>query len=816
MIDRMLENIKNRFSDIPIQRKVMSIMVLQSTIVLILVSLAVVINVAIVKHGEIKDDIASLTEIVAINASSALIFDDRKAAQETLSGLKDKKQIISAYIFDSKDSVFVQYISDNSTHYKNPAELLGEAIENDGGLLWDSDIDIVKNIVVDEQIIGKVLIRSDLSLLVSQLNHFIIIIVFVFLSALLITYVLSNSLQGVITKPVIKLAQTMQQVSSNADYSLRVEKQSMDEVGTMIEGFNTMLTEIQKRDDRIAAYSESLEDAIIKRTGELSDTNKELKTTISELNVAKKAAESANLAKSQFLANMSHEIRTPLNGIIGMTEVLLKSGLTGRQQHFAATIKSSSDSLLAIINDILDFSKIEAGRLTLESTPFNLLDTLDDLIEIFSEQAEWKEIKLKTEIDPEVPFSVEGDPVRLRQVLINLVGNALKFTEEGHITIKAHNIELTPEYVVIKFEVTDTGIGIRPEALSLIFDRFAQADGSTTRRFGGTGLGLSIVSQLTELMGGTIGVESTFGTGSTFWFTTRLACYSGQLPGSVFKLVEEDSSKTAAFSAKVLVVEDTMVNREVCHELLIHMGHSATFANNGLEALELLLRERFDVVFMDCQMPVMDGFETTRKYREWELKRGGGCLAIIALTGNTSDQDKQLCFDAGMDDFLKKPFNLKQLEAVLAKWLPVSNRTESVNGSEASDSATPFQARDETKLLLERAPLEAIKELRRAGTPDILAKVISVYETDSPHLIITMRESLDNNNTEELIRSIHSLKTSSAMLGAQFLADQCHFVEKTLRDGGELRDANKIIDKIEIMCQLATILLRSELDGEAE
>lgn len=811
MIHRMFVNIKNRFNNIPIQRKVLSIMFLQSTIVLILVSLAVVANVAIVKHSEIKEDIASLTDIIAINTSSALVFDDRKAAQETLSGLKEKKQIIAAYIFDSNDTVFVQYVTDNSAHYKHPTELLKEAIDKDGGLIWDDDIEIVKTIVVDGQIIGKVLVQSDLSLLVSQLNHFIIIIIVVFISALLISYVLSNSLQGVITRPVIKLAQTMQQVSSNADFSLRVEKQGMDEVGTLIEGFNTMLTEIQQRDERIAAYSESLEDAIIKRTAELSATNHELETTILELNVAKKSAESANLAKSQFLANMSHEIRTPMNGIMGMTEVLLKSGLTARQHHFAATIKNSSDSLLAIINDILDFSKIEAGRLTLESTPFNLLETLSELIEVFSEQAEWKEIKLESEIDPEVPFSVEGDPVRLRQVLMNLVSNALKFTEEGQITIKAHNIEMSPEHVVIKFEITDTGIGIRPEALSLIFDRFAQADGSTTRRFGGTGLGLSIVSQLTELMGGSIGVESTYGTGSTFWFTTRLARFTGQLPESVFKLAEVCSSRHKV-GAKILVAEDTRVNREVCCELLMHMGHTATVANNGLEALELMLAESFDIVLMDCQMPVMDGFEATLKYREWELNQGGTHLAIIALTGNAMDEDRHLCLDAGMDDYLKKPFNLKQLEDVLDKWLPDSTRTESDCNFEDAGINTPCHTLDDSSFVLEREPLDAIKEIRKPGTPDILAKVISVYETDTPQLIIAMRTSLESNNTEELIRHIHSLKTSSAMLGANFLADQCHFVEKTLREGGELLDAKKIINRIEIMCQLTTILLRRELE----
>jgi two-component system, sensor histidine kinase len=816
MISRIISKIKNRFLETPIKNKVMSIMVLQSTTVLLLVSLAVVANVAIVKHKEVKDDLASLADIVALNASSALVFGDKKAAQETVNGLKGKKQIISVYILDSNDSAFVQYRSSGYTHHKQPAELLNEAVKNGENLLWSDDIETVKAIVVDGQTIGKVLIQSDLSLLYSQLVHFIIIIAAVFISALLLTYVLSNSLQSVITKPVITLAQTMQQVSSSADFSLRVKERSLDEVGTLIEGFNTMLAEIQVRDKRIAQYNESLEDAIIKRTGELTATNNELEAAISDLQSAKKAAENANHAKSQFLANMSHEIRTPMNGIMGMTEVLLKSGLTERQHHFAATIKSSSDSLLSIINDILDFSKIEAGRLTLETVPFNLLDTLNELIEIFSEQAQWKEIILKTVIDPEVPYSVEGDPVRLRQVLINLVSNALKFTERGEITIKVHNVELTPEHVVIKFEVTDTGIGISPEALPLIFDRFAQADGSTTRRFGGTGLGLSIARQLTELMGGSIGADSLYGVGSNFWFTARLSRFSGQLPESYYKLIEEEVSKPSIISSRVLVVEDTKVNYEVCSELLMHMGHTATAANNGIEALELLLKERFDMVLMDCQMPVMDGYEATRKYREWEMAQGGKRLPIIALTGNAMEQDKRLCLDAGMDDYLKKPFNLKQLKDIFARWLPDSKQDDTGNVSDISKSAVHFETQSNPMPLLERAPLDAIKDLRRPGAPDILAKVISVYETDSPQLIIAMRNGLAQNNTEELIRAAHSLKTSSAMLGAQHLADMCHSVEKTLRNGKDLQDAKTVIDRIEIMCQSVTILLRSELEGEAD
>ncbi|MEI7817567.1 MAG: ATP-binding protein, partial [Desulfuromonadales bacterium] len=503
-----------------------------------------------------------------------------------------------------------------------------------------------------------------------------------------------------------------------------------------------------------------------------------------------------------------------MNAIIGLTYLLQKEIKTPKQHGQLLKVNDAAQHLMGIINDILDLSKIEAGRLTLELIPFNLLDALNELTMVFSEQAQWKDITLKMEIDPELPYSVEGDSVRLRQILINLVGNALKFTEQGVITIKASNVELASEHVIIKFEVSDTGIGISPEALPHIFDRFAQADGSTTRRFGGTGLGLTISQQLTELMGGVIGVESTAGVGSTFWFTVHMARYSGILPESTYVLIENDLPAAPRAAAKILVVEDTRVNSEVCCELLKYMGHTSIVASNGLDALELLLTDRFDLVLMDCQMPVMDGYEATQKYRNWEVSHGDRRLAIIALTGNAMEPDRQLCLDAGMDDYLKKPFNLIQLKDILAKWLPDLTQNNVSDNSQAINSTLNISTIADS-MLLERAPLEAIKELRRPGSPDILARVISVYETDSPRLIISMRNSLQQNNTDEIIRAVHSLKTSSGMLGARLLADHCHALEKTLREGGDLMQAKAFIDKIEIMLQSATILLRSEIQGES-
>ena len=430
----------------------------------------------------------------------------------------------------------------------------------------------------------------------------------------------------------------------------------------------------------------------------LKDNTQELEQKNEELEKALAAAREATRMKSRFLANMSHEIRTPMNGVLGMTDFLLGTGLSEEQQEYAEAIKRSADSLLALIEDILDLSRVEAGKLRLDRSDFALQSTIAETASIFALQARAKGLEFVSNISPGLPEYAVGDPGRLRQVLTNLLGNAIKFTERGQVVLKAEVVSQVRDAIQLKFTVQDSGIGIPPGEQGRLFDAFTQVDESNTRKYGGTGLGLAISRQLVELLGGEIGVGSEPGKGSKFWFTASFgkskrpstAARAGNQPDSALHptpapRVAAVKSQTGTAqratgpalvskgppsqkSMRILLAEDNEINQRIALRLLQKLGLSADAVVNGREAVEALEKRRYDLVLMDCQMPDMDGFEATAVIRQRE--GGSRHQTICALTANAMDGDRERCLAAGMDNYISKPLGLEKLRQALDRWIP--------------------------------------------------------------------------------------------------------------------------------------------------
>lgn len=763
---------------------------------------------------QVVRELTTQTELIARTLVESLRDGDAERARMLLRGFSMAPNIREAILFDSQREVLAMYqaVSDAATQVSGFSYLYG------GRLQWPGTVSPAvvfsrEGLFLYQQIqdggepLGALYVHSTLDHFHAYNSEFLYAVVIVFLLALLIALLVMARMMRLVTQPVQELLNAVRSVRQDGNYNVRAQQLSDDELGELAREFNHMLEAIGERDMELSRQHLRLEAEVQERTRELKHANANLEETVRALQQAnrairiseenKRVAEASAQAKAHFLANMSHELRTPMNGVLGMLSLLNDTALTEEQREYVNVAYESGHVLLDLINNVLDLSKIEQGKLVLEAIRFDLRKCIEEVFAILAESAQSKGLELVLSWQVDTPLQVVGDPMRFKQLIFNLVGNAIKFTTHGHVSVAfclKENYGARRRY---RFEVADTGVGIREEVRELIFEKFSQADASTTREFGGSGLGLALCRQLTHLMDGEIGVNSEYGRGSTFWFEVffqeaeqaplsvqpvlasspellvlepsqalqgALTCYGHSLgvhwqmhssveqvqqalavstafDGLVVDLaVGPEAVKTllesvlvqACFPAnkilllgtpqqrqrfqemteisyavllkplrserlrealqallasqgvkrksgptvvnlpvagrRLLVVEDNVVNQQVARGRLEKMGYEVAVAENGAAALDLLQRETFDLIFMDCQMPVLDGYQTTRRIRQ-DPAHPAARTPIIAMTAHALAGDREQCLKAGMNDYVAKPFKTEELSVILERWL---------------------------------------------------------------------------------------------------------------------------------------------------